>query len=157
MGATGVWLALALSAGIGLSLGLVGGGGSIITVPILIYVAGVPVDQAVGLSLAIVGATAAVGAFLKARHGHVHLRAAAVFGLTGMAGAAVGAHLTRQVPPAVLLMLFALLMVAVGLRMLRGRAAPEPPDRAECHLGKCILAGLGLGVLTGFLGVGGGF
>jgi uncharacterized membrane protein YfcA len=49
------------------------------------------------------------------------------------------------------------LMVAVGLRMLRGRAAPEPPDRTECHLGKCVLSGLGLGVLTGFLGVGGGF
>jgi uncharacterized membrane protein YfcA len=135
----------------------VGGGGSIITVPILVYVAGIPVDQAVGLSLAIVGATAAVGAFLQARDGQVELRAAGVFGLTGMAGAALGAHLTRRVPPAVLLMLFALLMVAVGLRMLRGRAAPEPSARTECHLGKCVLSGLGLGVLTGFLGVGGGF
>jgi uncharacterized protein len=157
MGADGVWLALALSAGIGLSLGLVGGGGSIITVPVLVYVAGVPVDQAVGLSLPIVGVTAAVGALFKARHGQVDQRVAAVFGITGMAGAALGAHLTRQVPPAVLLMLFALLMVAVGLRMLWGRSEADSSHRAECHLGKCILSGLGLGVLTGFLGVGGGF
>lgn len=157
MGMAGVWIALAMSAGIGLSLGLLGGGGSIITLPVLVYVAGVPVREAVGLSLAIVGATAAVGAIFKARHGEVDLKAALLFGITGMIGAAGGARLTHLVPPAVLLLLFALLMVVVGLRMLRGRSEVETPARAECHLGKCVVSGLGLGVLTGFLGVGGGF
>jgi uncharacterized membrane protein YfcA len=153
----GAWAALVLSAGIGLSLGLVGGGGSIITVPVLVYVAGIPVKEAVALSLAIVGATAAVGAVTKAREGRVDPRAAALFGITGMVGAVLGAQLTPLVPPAVLLVLFALLMVAVGVRMIRGQSEAEAPERAECHVGKCGLAGLGVGVLTGFLGVGGGF
>jgi uncharacterized membrane protein YfcA len=157
MGSVGVWIALVLSGGIGLSLGLVGGGGSIITVPVLITVAGLPVRQAVGLSLAIVGATAAVGAGFQARYGQVAVKPALLFGLTGMAGAMGGARLTPLVPPALLLLLFALLMVVVGVRMLRGRSELESPDRAECHPVKCIVSGLGVGVLTGFLGVGGGF
>jgi uncharacterized membrane protein YfcA len=157
MGSIGVWIALVLSGGIGLSLGLVGGGGSIITVPVLIYVAGLPVREAVALSLAIVGATAAVGGGFQAWHGQLEIKPALLFGLTGMVGAMGGAQLTPLVPPAVLLMLFALLMAAVGVRMLRGRSEVEQPERAECHLGRCILSGLGVGVLTGFLGVGGGF
>src|SRR4051794_12418607 len=98
MWTAGISAALVLSAGIGLSLGLVGGGGSIITVPILVYVAGLPVPQAVALSLAIVGATAAVGAALHARDGNVHLKAALVFGATGVLGAFGGARLTPLVP-----------------------------------------------------------
>lgn len=157
MGSAGEWAALALSGLIGLSLGLVGGGGSIITVPVLVYVAGVPVREAVGLSLAIVGTTATVGGLFKARQGNVDFRAALLFGAAGMAGAPVGARLTRLVPPAVLLMLFALLMVYVGVRMLRGSRQDEALDTGGVSLGKCGLAGLGVGVLTGFLGVGGGF
>ncbi|MFN3653358.1 MAG: sulfite exporter TauE/SafE family protein [Armatimonadota bacterium] len=157
MWTAGVIVALVLSAAIGLSLGLVGGGGSIITVPILVYVAGLPVPRAVALSLAIVGATSAVGAVLQAREGQVHLKAAAVFAVTGMVGALGGARLTPLVPAPLLMGLFALLMIAVGLRMVRGQDEAEMPARAECRLWKCGLAGLGLGVLTGFLGVGGGF
>lgn len=157
MWTAGVIVALVLSAAIGLSLGLVGGGGSIITVPILVYVAGLPVPRAVALSLAIVGATSAVGAVLQARAGHVHLKAAAVFGVTGMAGALGGARLTPLVPAPLLMGLLALLMIAVGLRMARGQDEAEVPQHAECRFWKCGLAGLGLGVLTGFLGVGGGF
>lgn len=157
MGPAGVWMAVLLSGGIGLSLGLVGGGGSIITVPVLIYVAGLPVRSAVALSLAIVGATATVGAVLQARSGRIEIKPAALFGLTGMAGAAGGSRLTPLVPPAVLLLLFAILMVVVGLQMLRGRSQGEEPEGAECHPGKCLASGLGVGVLTGFLGVGGGF
>jgi uncharacterized protein len=153
----GVGAALVLSVGIGLSLGLLGGGGSIITVPVLVYVAGLPVPEAVTLSLAIVGATAAVGAGIQARAGNMNLKAALLFGTTGMVGAALGAPLTGLVPPPVLMSLFAVLMAVVGAQMMRGGARGEVTESAECRVGKCGLAGLGLGVLTGFLGVGGGF
>lgn len=157
MAGAGVWAALVLSGGVGLSLGLVGGGGSILTVPILVYVAGLPVRQAIALSLAIVGTTAAVGAVMQARSSHLHAQAAAVFSVTGIVGAQLGARLTSLVPPPVLMLLFATLMIAVGLRMLRGRGEAEEPQKAECRPLRCGVAGLGVGVLTGFLGVGGGF
>jgi uncharacterized membrane protein YfcA len=157
MWTAGVYAALALSAGIGLSLGLVGGGGSIVTVPILVYVAGLPPGEAVALSLAVVGATAAVGAVVQWRAGNTHLRAALMFGLTGMLGAPLGAQLTPLVPPPVLMLLFAGLMITVGLRMLRREAPRQVEPAPECQPAKCLLAGLGVGVLTGFLGVGGGF
>lgn len=157
MWTAGVWAALALSSLIGLSLGLVGGGGSIVTMPILVYVAGLPPREAIALSLPIVGATAALGAVLQARSSNIHAKAAAVYGGTGMAGAVLGARLTPLVPPPVLMLLFAALMVAVGLRMVRGRDEAEMPHKVECNFGKCALAGLGLGIMTGFLGVGGGF
>lgn len=157
MWTAGVFAALALSGAIGLSLGLVGGGGSIITVPVLVYVAGLPIAEAVALSLAVVGATAAVGAVVQARQGHLHARAAAVFGLTGMLGAVGGAKLTPLVPGPVLMVLFAALLAGVGLRMARGKGEADEPLHPECHLVKCVLVGLGLGGLTGFLGVGGGF
>ncbi len=150
-------IALILAVGIGLSLGLLGSGGSIVTLPVLVYVAGVPVAAAVGMSLAIVGGASAAGAWLKHRQGLVHWRAAMLFGVAGMAGAVAGAQLTRLVPPAVLMLLFAALMAVIALRMLarRGDDAIEPlPD---CRPLRCGAAGLGVGVLTGFLGVGGGF
>lgn len=157
MWTVGVWAAVALSGGIGLSLGLIGGGGSIITVPVLVYVAGLPVPEAVALSLAVVGTTAAVGAVFQARAGRVHPKAALLYGGMGMVGAALGAQLTPLVPAPVLLTLFALLMVWVGLRMVRGKPENELSEKAECVTWKCALAGLVIGVLTGFLGVGGGF
>lgn len=157
MWTVGVWVALLLSAGIGVSLGLLGGGGSIITVPVLVYVAGVPVRQAVALSLAIVGSTALVGAVIQARAGNTHLKAAGVFGITGMVGAALGARLTGLVAPPVLMSLFAVLMVVVGMRMIRSRSQAEVLVEAECRFWKCSAVGLTLGALTGFLGVGGGF
>lgn len=157
MWSAGMYAALILSAGIGLSLGLVGGGGSIITVPILVYVAGLPPREAVPLSLAVVGATAAVGAVAQWRAGQAHLRAALVLGLTGMLGAPLGAKLTPLVPPPVLMLLFAALMFGVGLRMIRSESPAEKTPAPECQPLKCGLAGLGIGILTGFLGVGGGF
>jgi uncharacterized membrane protein YfcA len=148
--------ALALSGAIGLSLGLVGGGGSIITMPVLVYVAGLPPREAVAVSLAIVGATAAVGAALNYRTGGADLRLTAIFGATGMAGALVGAPLTRLAPGPVLMLLFAALMFFVGVRML-GEPATEENAGGKCDPVRCLAAGFGLGVLTGFLGVGGGF
>jgi uncharacterized membrane protein YfcA len=149
-------LALALSSLIGVSLGLLGGGGSILALPVLVYVAGLDVHAAIGASLAIVGATALVGGLVHARHGRADVRAAALFGAAGMLGAPLGAQATPLVPGRVLLLLFAALMLAVASFMLRGRA-PARPGRPGPHRAAIPLAGFGVGLLTGFLGVGGGF
>jgi uncharacterized membrane protein YfcA len=143
---------------IGLSLGLLGGGGSILTVPALVYVIGLPVAEATGTSLAIVGTTALIGAAGHYRAGRVDVRAALGFGLASMVGAVGGSLLGKRVDGELLLALFALLMIAAGLAMLRGKqtgAAARPPgDWALLRVG---VAGLAVGVLTGFFGVGGGF
>ena len=151
-----MWLGLLLAAAIGLSLGLMGGGGAIITVPVLVYAAQVPPTEAVGMALAVVGATSLVGAILKARQQLIHTRAALWYGGTGMVGAAAGAQLTPLVSPPVLLGLFALLMVTVAITML-GRREELLQPRPDCRPWRCGLTGLGVGTLTGFLGVGGGF
>lgn len=141
---------------IGLSLGLTGAGGSILTLPVLVYLAGVPPVEAVGLSLFVVGAAAAAGAVQRARAGDFHPQAALMFGAAGMLGAALGARFTSMIPGEVLMGLFALLMLGVSVRMLRpGKEGPEPAP--DCQPVRCLVAGAGTGVLTGFVGVGGGF
>ena len=151
-----VLLALALSGLIGVSLGLLGGGGSILAVPVLVYVARLDVHAAIGASLAVVGATALVGGIVHARQGRADLRAAAVFGGAGMLGAPLGAQATHLVAARALLLLFAGLMLVVGSLMLRGRAT-LPHERARPHPTLVPAVGFGVGLLTGFLGVGGGF
>jgi len=152
-----LWVALALSTLIGLSLGVLGGGGSILAVPVLVYVARVDVHVAIGMSLAIVGTTSLVGSLVHARAGRLDALAAVLFGGAGMVGAPLGALGTHAVSSRVLLLLFAGLMLAVGTLMLRGRtrrpgSAPHRPHRLAV-----AGAGFGVGLLTGFLGVGGGF
>ncbi len=141
---------------IGLSLGLTGAGGSIITLPVLVYLASVPPQEAVGLSLFVVGVAALAGAVQRIRSREIHFRAALMFALSGMVGAVGGAQLTPLVPPAVLMGLFAVLMVVVAVSMLRG-AGESATMLPECRPWRCLLAGLGVGILTGFIGVGGGF
>lgn len=141
---------------IGLSLGLTGAGGSIITLPVLVYLAGLPAREAVGISLFVVGSAALAGAVQRARTGDFHLPAALMFALSGMAGAVAGARLTPLVPAPVLMGLFALLMLGVALNMLLG-SRREMILPVECRPYRCLSAGLAVGVLTGFIGVGGGF
>jgi uncharacterized membrane protein YfcA len=151
-----ILLALALSTLIGLSLGLLGGGGSILAVPVLVYVARVDVHAAIGMSLAVVGTTALVSCLVHARAGRVDLRAAGLLGGAGVLGAPLGAQATHAVAPRVLMLLFAGLMITVGGLMLRGRGVRG--SRAEHpRRGAVVAAGFGVGILTGFLGVGGGF
>lgn len=150
-------LALILALAIGFSLALLGSGGSIITLPVLVYAARVPVPQAVGISLAVVGGTTLVASLLNARRGLIHLKAAVLFSATGMIGAFGGAHFTRLVSPSVLLLLFAALMIAAAGFMFRGRSEVAVAGKAECHWPRCATTGLAVGGLTGFLGVGGGF
>lgn len=146
---------------IGLSLGLLGGGGSILTVPILIYALGQDAQAAVATSLAIVGTNAVVGTVMHWRAGHVRVRQALLFGAAGMAGAYFAAGLSSLVSDELLLVFFAILMLVIGSLMLRPlpvREAEETESRSQlAQLGLTLLAGAGVGVLTGFLGVGGGF
>lgn len=150
-------IGLVLSAAIGLSLGLIGGGGSILTVPILVYFLGVAPHDAVGMSLAIVGATSLLGTYLHWRADNVDFPGGLLFGISGVAGALVGSPLTKLVSAEALLLIFGGLMMVVAFSMLwRGRKSVTKIVPAA-HPIKAASAGFGVGLLTGFLGVGGGF
>ncbi len=149
-------LALLLAVLIGVSLGTLGSGGSIITMPVLVYVAGIPAHAAVAMSLVVVGTTAAAGSYLQSRSGGFHRRAAAIFAATGVGrrlrwrqahapgdrrhadGDLRRAHAAGR------------LENAGGWRAGRARAG-------ACSVPRCAGVGLAVGVLTGFLGIGGGF
>lgn len=109
------------------------------------------------MSLAIVGGTTLVGSILNARSGHVHVKAALLFSITGVLGALGGSQLTHLVAPPVLLLIYAGLMLVVGVLMFLPRADRGPETHAQCHWVSCMLTGLFVGFLSGFLGVGGGF
>lgn len=148
---------LILSALIGLSLGLIGGGGSILTVPILVYFLDVETHEAVGMSLAVVGATSLFGSYLHYRKDNVNFSAGMLFGISGIFGAILGSPLTKLVEPNVLLLIFAALMFVVAVSMLWRKKNANSEIQHEANRTKAILAGFGVGILTGFLGVGGGF
>ncbi len=158
-------LSLAFGSLIGFTLGFLGGGGSILTVPFLVYVIGQDVHAATGTSLAIVGASALLGAIAHGRKGNVRLKGGTGFGLVSMLGAQPGVWLNRLVAGRTILLLFGCLMFVVGTRMVRRQAPPRPPDGVGGHLGTFApkqwaqLLGLGgvVGLLTGFFGIGGGF
>jgi uncharacterized protein len=152
---SGALLALPFGLAVGLLLGLVGGGGSILAVPVLVYVLGQPVKAATTESLLIVGTAALVGAAAYARSGRVQIRTGLAFGAAGAAGAIVGTALNRLVSDRVLLLGFALLLSAAAAAMLRRR--PDLPEPGKLSLVRVAPAGLATGVLTGFFGVGGGF
>jgi uncharacterized membrane protein YfcA len=143
-----------LAALIGLSLGVLGSGGSIVTLPVLIYVAHIEPHEAVGMSTAIVGATSLFGAFLQLRRGNVAQRPALIFSATGMIGALLGSTGTHLLPKTILMLAFAALMLVVGSLMLRRRTKARS---IVCSVPRCLVVGFAVGVLTGFLGVGGGF
>lgn len=153
----GLVAGLILSAGIGLSLGLIGGGGSIITVPLLVYVIGVDPHEAIPMSLAVVGATSLVGGWMHHRSGRVVWKTAATFGAAGIGGAFLGSRATYLISDRALLLTFAALMfIVAGLMLARGERKDAETDHVV-EWWKAVLAGLGVGILTGFLGVGGGF
>jgi uncharacterized membrane protein YfcA len=148
---------LLLSAGIGLSLGLIGGGGSILTVPILVYFFDVSPHDAVGMSLAVVGATSLIGSSLHYRSGNVDVYGGLLFGGAGTVGAFLGSPVTQLFSPTSLLLIFGIMMFVVAVLMLwkKQRHAEEAVHKP--HQIQALLAGFGVGFLTGFLGVGGGF
>ena len=150
-------LGLALGAVVGLSLGLLGGGGSILTVPIFVYVLGFDAKAAIAMSLPVVGVTSLVGAINHWRAGNTSLRTAAVFGATAMAGAYGGAHLARFLSGSAQLFALAVVMLAAAVAMLRGPVTSAPDTTAPPATAKLLLVGLATGMLTGIVGIGGGF
>lgn len=141
---------------IGLTLGLLGGGGSILTVPALVYIIGQTPQVAVTASLVIVGANSLLGAFFHRAQGTLNWRVALLFGGVGMVAAYFAAGLSHLLSSTLLLVLFAALMLVVGGMMIL-RKAPSDEGRTAHGWLVTVLAGLGVGLMTGFLGVGGGF
>lgn len=153
-----VALTVGLAVLVGISLGLLGGGGSILTVPLLAYVAGMDAKQAIATSLLVVGTTSAVAAISHARAGRVQWRTGLIFGVAGMAGAYAGGLLARFIPGSVLLIGFAVMMIATAVAMLRGRKDVAPADpHHRIPVPKVLLEGLVVGLVTGLVGAGGGF
>ncbi|GHG75281.1 sulfite exporter TauE/SafE family protein [Comamonas sp. JC664] len=152
-------LGFSLAALMGLSLGLLGGGGSILTVPILVYVLGFGAKEAIAMGLAVVGVTSLVGAASHWRKGNVQWKAALVFGTVAMAGTYAGARLSARVSGTTQLLLFATVMLVSAVFMFRnGRGgAARAPEPRRASLPVMALAALGVGGLTGLVGVGGGF
>ena len=155
-------LAAVFAALIGLSLGLLGGGGSILTVPVFVYLLGFEAKEAIAASLAVVGATSLFGAVGHWRAGNVNPRVAAVFGAVAMAGTYLGARLAVFFSGAAQLTLFAGVMLLAAYFMFRPKqvadesAGTEPAVR-EMPLALIAAEGIAVGVLTGLVGVGGGF
>lgn len=179
-------LALAVGSGvlIGLSIGALGGGGSILAVPVLIYALGQSPAQATTGSLVVVAVTALIGAVTAYRQDNVVLSRGLTFGVVGIGGAAAGGKASAGVPEAVLLAAFAVLMLMIvtvmTVRLWRQRASGaahhqgsearkraalddpiitfSPTFACQCPLVlKVLVTATGVGFLTGFLGVGGGF
>ena len=147
---------------IGLALGLLGGGGSVLTVPIFVYVLGFSPKEAIAMSLAVVGATSAFGTVGHWRVGHVNARIAIVFGGVAMLGTLFGVRLARFIPGTTQMFLFGAVMLAAAVFMVRGRPRCDEErgtDAASPVMSavKVIPGGLLVGSLTGIVGVGGGF
>jgi uncharacterized protein len=151
-------ITIGLAVFVGVALGLLGGGGSILTVPLLAYVAGMDAKQAIATSLLVVGVTSAIGAISHARAGRVQWRTGLIFGTAGMAGAYAGGLLARFIPGTVLLVGFAVMMIATASAMLRGRKNIDASEHGH-HLPvpKIVAEGLVVGLVTGLVGAGGGF
>jgi hypothetical protein len=156
-----LYVGIAAAVGVGVLLGLLGGGGSILTVPLLVYVLGVEPRTAIAMSLVVVGVTSASGALLHARAGRVRWRTALVFGSGGMTGAFVGGRINPFIPSTLLLLLFAGVMVAAAVAMLRRK--DTPPSSASTSapevipVTRVLAQGVAVGLLSGLVGAGGGF
>ena len=150
-----LWLAIFLIGLMGLVLGLLGGGGSILATPILVYVMGIETHAAISFSLILVGGTALAGAFLHQEAARVAWTDGLLFILFGAPLNLLGANLSRHVSATVLLLLFGFLMAISGTAMLFKRRDAQATDKPK--LWPVVLAGATVGFLAGFLGVGGGF
>ena len=150
-------LTVGLAVFVGISLGLLGGGGSILTVPLLAYVAGLDPKQAIATSLLVVGGTSAVGAVTHARAGRVRWKVAAVFGAAAMVGAYTGGRLARFVPGNILLIAFSMIMIFAAMAMLRGRKDLGDESAGRLPVAKIVLQGATVGLISGLVGAGGGF
>jgi uncharacterized membrane protein YfcA len=145
---------LAYGAAIGGALGLTGTGGSILAVPALVYLVGEDVHTAIGTSLAIVGGIALEGVFQQRES--VQWKSGLLLGVCGIAGSIPGSLLTPYFSSATLLLLFSGIMIVASISMLRSGGS-DARRETDAPLWAVFFAGLGIGFLTGFIGVGGGF
>ncbi|MEZ4518017.1 MAG: sulfite exporter TauE/SafE family protein [Chloroflexota bacterium] len=150
-------LGVALGFTIGGSLGLLGGGGSILTVPALVYLVGQTPQTAVITSLAIVGANSAMGAMFHRSQGTLNWKVALIFGGAGMLVAYFAAGWSKNLSPDVLMVSFAMLMLVIGILLIVRKPPADAPDIQDIALWKVLVSGGAVGLLTGILGVGGGF
>lgn len=148
---------LVLAIAIGIALGLLGGGGSILTVPILRYVMDIEAHAAIAGSLFVVAVTSAFALVGHARAGRVRWRTGLLFGAAGMVGAYEAGKVAHYIPAPVLLLAFALMMVATAVAMLRGRKPVAATVGRDLPVAKVLLEGLVVGAVTGLVGAGGGF
>ncbi len=144
---------------IGLALGTLGGGGSILTVPVLVYVLGFAPKLAIAMSLPVVGTAALVGVITHWRAGNVHLQTAALFGSVAMVGSYTGARASIWFSGRTQLIILGVAMVAAAVSMLRNAARDGVREEASHapHPALLLAVGLGVGMLTGLVGIGGGF
>jgi uncharacterized protein len=149
------WSSLFLTLG-GMSLGMLGAGGSAIVVPVLVYLAGMNAHQAVVVSLALVGAASLVGVALNARKGAVVWRTALAMMPSGVVGAWLGARWSSLLSARAMLLTFSGLLLIVAIKILLEHP-DETRERRPPSLPAEILAGFGIGIITGLLGIGGGF
>ncbi len=166
-----IFLAIISGAITGIVLGLFGSGGSIIAMPALMYLLNVEAKSAIAMSMGIVAVTATISGWDNWRRGNVDLKVALIFGFFGVIGTYGGARLGVHTPVQVQLTLFALVMYAAAWKMLQkkkqpaspldkttGLPSPEEEDKViASHRGHIAMHGIGVGVLTGLVGVGGGF
>lgn len=144
---------------VGLSLGVLGGGGTVLAVPLLTYVAGFGAKEAIAASMFIIGVTSAISVIAHARRGNVRWGTGLIFGAAGMAGAFGGGFLGGFLPGTVLLIAFALMMLMTAVAMIR---KPRRPASAHAPVGnrpvvRILLDGAVVGLVTGLVGAGGGF
>ncbi len=158
-----VLVGYALAAVVGITLGLMGGGGSILTVPIFVYVLGYDPKLAIAMSLPVIGVTSLAGVAGHWRAGNVQLRTAVTFGLIAIVGAFAGARAARLLPGTVQLALLAVIMLLAAVMMLRSaRSTPAGDDvtpvaTREMPVALLVPVALAVGVITGLVGIGGGF
>ncbi len=150
-------IGLALATLIGLSLGMLGGGGSILTVPVFVYVLRFGAKQAIAMSLPVVGVASLFGALGHWRAGNVDPRAALLFGTLAMSGAFAGARLATLLSGSQQLLLLGLVMLVAAASMFRPRRPTETSRPRRAAPWVVGMAGVGVGILTGVVGIGGGF
>ena len=150
-------LASFLAIFIGMAVGMLGGGGSILTTPLLIYVVGFDAKQAIAASLFVVGVTSIFGLISHARAGRVVWRIGLLFGGAGMVGAFIGGQIGSHLPSTLLLAAFAVMMGITAVAMIRGRKQVHGKAHKGLPLFRILLDGLVVGFVTGLVGAGGGF
>lgn len=148
---------LALSVLIGLALGLLGGGGSILTVPVIHYVMGVEAHAAIASSLVVVGITSLSALVPHARAGRVQWRTGVTFGVSAMVGAYLAGRIAPYIPAAILMAAFGVVMFVTAVAMLRKNTTSASARRERASLSLILVEGLVVGGVTGLVGAGGGF